>query len=926
LEEEQKLVDVLNELKQTHIKKLRALKSTHQAQTNEYRAISSQLAAAAEKEMAKARAQQENQEEAAPEAAPEFKEQKIRFLLRSPEICLLKNPENSKTAFVVHLGDSVANVTLRNPDPARPKDPIKDEVDFQLISFDAFKAEIDPISGAVSDKLLLLQPFDISFKLENSRADESVIVQVDLSSLNTIISYQDLRLAMNVFENFDPVLKKIQADLEKEKQVIDAVSSTFADAAAQAKSIASRRMSLAPAALKQEAAAAAVASSNQSQAVSIRVSKSMLCILNDTNPEFVIPLFKAELGQLDSAIDISSDFFKLTLRARDIALSAYSTDLSTYEPILEPWDISALVKRNMKTESLAVRLNTDKTLNLNVGKSLIDAVFNAQSFVAELLPAAPSQAKKSDSILAKTSSSGLQSASSGSLAAQGRSFSPFVIKNDSHVPLFFWFSGQSQDHAIKLESGEEKAIIVPASKKQDVANDTVSKYFLDVKIDSAPLLPLTSSNSASSSVPTLRNIPIDKVHVKPHLASHIDRSLFWVSEVVNRGGTKALTIRTAKIIENNTPADLEVQVLSEIKQPLQTLLKAGERYCVQLNYTSFKSLLIRPSSKDAKSTWSWFQFDMPAPSVTAGGKLMRCQKGDADGLWSASIEFQTPESNTTTASNQKRNALDTIVSINPALIIENLLAGDLLIKSSFDKGSNWDFSTGIAPGAELAVYDSKKLEPIALTLAFQVGGYYWSDNFDLAAILKSHPRPYNKAPIKIKHTSNTSLNLYADISEPHPGAIHVTVYASQWIVNQTGLPLAYRTSSREATLGGDDNRNPVDLTADPRTWYKEKDKFLSKMAAQKFYYSAEELAFQIADGPWSSQLKVELDKEKSEITETVEVKDSQLKRIYSFLLTVTVAPGRYWRTNEIRIRPSFVRIAPKAAFLSTANYFVPDHR
>eukprot|EP01122_Echinamoeba_exundans_P016084 TRINITY_DN8049_c0_g1_i1.p1 TRINITY_DN8049_c0_g1~~TRINITY_DN8049_c0_g1_i1.p1 ORF type:complete len:2404 (-),score=554.15 TRINITY_DN8049_c0_g1_i1:64-6402(-) len=902
LEEEQKLVDALNELKQTHTRKLRALKATHQAQTNEYRAISSQLAAAAEKEMAKARAQRDNKDaETATESPPEFKEQKIRFLLRSPEICLLKNPESSTTAFVVHLGDSVANVTLRNPDPARPKDPIKDEVDFQLISFDVFKAEIEPSSGAVSDKLLLLQPFDISFKLENSRADESIIAQVDLSSLNTIISYQDLRLAMNVFETFDPVLKKIQAELEKEKQVIDAVSSTFADAAAQAKSLAARRMSLAPsaatAALKQEQ----TASSNQSQAVSIRFSKSMLSILNDTNPDFVIPLFKAELGRLDSAIDISSDFLKLTLRAREIAFSAYSTDLSTYEPIIEPWDISALVKRNMKTESVAIRLNTDKTLNLNVGKSLIDAAFNAKSFISELLPvAAPAQAqgKKNDAVVSKASSS--------SLAAQGRSFSPFVIKNDCHVPLFFWFSGQGQDKAIKVESGEEKAIIVPASKKQDVANETVSKYFLDVKIDSAPLLPTTSSSSASSSVPTLRNIPIDKVHVKPHLASHIDRSLFWVSEVVNRGGTKALTIRTAKLIENNTPVDLEMQVISEGKQPLQTLLKAGDRYCVQLNYTSFKSLLLRPTSKDAKSSWSWFQFDVPAPSVTSSGKLIRCQKADADGLWSASIEFQTPEANTTTASNQKRNALDTIISINPALVIENLLAGDLLIKSSFDKGNNWDFSTGINPGSELAVYDSKKLDPTALTLAFQVGGFYWSENFDLAAILNSHPRPYNKAPIKIKHTSNTSLNLYADISEPHPGAIHVTVYASQWIVNQTGLPLAYRTSSRGTTLGGDDNRNPVDLRADPRTWYKEKDKFLSQIAAQKFYYSAEELGFQIADGPWSPQLKVELDKEKSEITETVEVKDPKLNRIYSFLVTVTVAPGRFWRTNEIRIRPSFI--------------------
>lgn len=442
-----------------------------------------------------------------------------------------------------------------------------------------------------------------------------------------------------------------------------------------------------------------------------------------------------------------------------------------------------------------------------------------------------------------------------------------------------------------------------------MANDVITKHFVDVKIEAAPLLPLTSSNSASTAVPILRNIPLDKVHVKPHLASHVDRTLFWVSEVVNRGGTKVLTLRSSKIIQNNTPTAVELQIASSGMQPLLCVLAAGERCSVQLNYTGFKSVQFRPHAKEGANPWSWHQFDLPAPSVPTGGGLMKCQKNGTDSLWSASLSYRTPDANTLGA-DQKSNSLDTILEVNPSLTLENLLAGDLLLKTSIDKGATWDFSTGIAPGATLNVYETKKVDPTFLTLGFQLGGFYWSDNFDLAAILKAHPRPYSGATINIKHTSNTSLSLYADITENHPGALHVTVYSSQWIVNQTGLPLSFRTSSKAAKLGGDDNRNPIDLRSDPSTWYKDKDKFLGQIAAQKFYYSAEELGFQIADGPWSQMLKVKLDKDKSDITETVEVKDSQLNKIFSFLMTVSVAPGRFWRTNEIRLRPSFVRLSP----------------
>jgi len=59
--------------------------------------------------------------------------------------------------------------------------------------------------------------------------------------------------------------------------------------------------------------------------------------------------------------------------------------------------------------------------------------------------------------------------------------------------------------------------------------------------------------------PVFRNVPLDKVHKKGYTIS-VEKQLMVVSEVINKAGTKVLTIRTSKYIENKTDLSIEILV------------------------------------------------------------------------------------------------------------------------------------------------------------------------------------------------------------------------------------------------------------------------------------------------------------------------------------------------------------------------------
>jgi len=143
--------------------------------------------------------------------------------------------------------------------------------------------------------------------------------------------------------------------------------------------------------------------------------------------------------------------------------------------------------------------------------------------------------------------------------------------------------------------------------------------------------------------------------------------------------------------------------------------------------------------------------------------------------------------------------------------------------------------------------------------------------------------------------------------------MRVSFFSKYWLINQTGLCLSFRVNSKSKPLL-DDPRS-INMTGNPRTWYK--GDFMSERAAQKTYYSSGELSLQVVasgvdqNSPWSNTFTLE-QKEEDQVQqtklETVEIVDSKANRLYTFKMEITTAPGKHWRTKEIRISPAYVLI------------------
>jgi len=300
---------------------------------------------------------------------------------------------------------------------------------------------------------------------------------------------------------------------------------------------------------------------------------------------------------------------RLNLELKSIRCHAYNIDLAAYEPIVEPWGLEVLLKKEGKASTVNIKAET--LLSINLTRSLLDTVFNTMKFFAALskkkktttregssASLAISGPVQSDDSSASTSASsqvppsthnGTNSSEKTNDASQQqqqqqqqnvqsaeRSFYPFIISNGTCKPIKFWFSHLNEDTAQFLDPEAECPIVIEKSSKQllsGVGDDESSKFDIDVEIffyeDNALHTSqfVTFSSMAASSEQrrksvVLHKIPIDKVHsAKTYALPGEFSNVQFVSENVRRGGTKILTLRTTQNIINNTNCDIELNII-----------------------------------------------------------------------------------------------------------------------------------------------------------------------------------------------------------------------------------------------------------------------------------------------------------------------------------------------------------------------------
>jgi hypothetical protein len=537
------------------------------------------------------------------------KERTIKVALRSPEICVLEDPERSRNVFILHLSDATIKTHMIGKNQT---------IALHLFELDARKGQVDPITNETSERILLIQPFDVVTKLERVNEAETKLnnIKIKIGVIHTIVSYRDMKLAMAVIRGFGTVGKGFSAS---KKAVAKTVAAT----------------SIAP--LKRFGVAEATIEKAKGPKVKpqlvlvFKIRVMNFTLLNDTNRLFVTPLLKIDIEGVENFLTRGYDM-RLNLELRSIKCQAYNIDLAAYEPIVEPWGLDVLLKKEGKATTVNIKAET--LLSINLTRSLLDTVFNTMRFFSalskkkkrengdegsgaatpmpgSLVLSAGSNGDEPHSVPLSTSGNSTAGASNlkmsnstslTSLASMGpspgpgtassnasanasllatntsasmqtaeRSFAPFIISNGTCKPIKFWFSHMNEDTAQYLDPEAECPVIIEKSSKQllsGVMDDESSKFDIDVEIlfyeDANSHQFVTASSSAAErkwkSV-VLHKIPIDKVHSAKTYALPAEFSnVQFVSENVRRGGTKILTLRTTQNIINNTAHDIELLI------------------------------------------------------------------------------------------------------------------------------------------------------------------------------------------------------------------------------------------------------------------------------------------------------------------------------------------------------------------------------
>lgn len=95
-----------------------------------------------------------------------------------------------------------------------------------------------------------------------------------------------------------------------------------------------------------------------------------------------------------------------------------------------------------------------------------------------------------------------------------------------------------------------------------------------------------------------------------------------------------------------------------------------------------------------------------------------------------------------------------------------------------------------------------------------------------------------------------------------------------------------------------ENEHRFDPTSDPLQWYSK-----LRLASSKMYFSSEEIAIQVAGGPWTQNVKMPSGRDIASLQQLLMTSDFSQTVKLPVLFTASPALGRFWRSTEVRLLP-----------------------
>lgn len=530
---------------------------------------------------------------------------------------------------------------------------------------------------------------------------------------------------------------------------------------------------------------------------------------------------------------------------------------SHWEPLIDPWTVSASIARDRVSNGLSVRLGAQDRLDMNVSTTFMELVMTTARLWG----------KEGEHVLQN---------------ARG-SYAPYRIRNRTGSTVYVWSDTENS-------YGSETS-----APTRSLADGQVIDWRFD---DWRTMREHSSIGHHNIGVQfvgkpweKLRSIPVDRegeftFSLRTQTDKHFNRLLCEVR--VQDDNVKVVTLRSTYKVENQTLYPVELTMVDESGRPAYSLEKIapGQDFSLPIEAVGRARIRLQP---DQGFGYKWSSAIPWEDLISRKNFTIRCphaEESEAPFRFQASVQ-------TDLAEHVSRKHPKIHLKLRAPIELENLLPYNVQYRV-YDKDSDQNWRSYLRQGGVMPVHSVELAHLVLLNVHVEDTVFQPSD----FAIINSDGNSDLDVDSKLsmRDTKGRKLDLRLNyVRYPESGgAFKVQIYSPYLVINKTGLPFFIKCirSARPSS--------PQDVAGDtrPETLSSQVPFMLSHPQDKRH-----EFTFQLGGSVWSKAVSLEAPAAE---TRLVLQSQSQKGKELHVGLSWTEGSGKYKLTKVITLSPRFL--------------------
>ncbi|PNH66081.1 hypothetical protein VD0001_g8276 [Verticillium dahliae] len=741
---------------------------------------------------------------------------------------------------------------------------------FQISEIGMFMCRMDKFEDS---RLRILDDFSIQMSMDSSKPGLTSI-HVDVEPLILRLSLRDILLALQIASKATE-LSSSQPQNDSKPSAVDEKARQLRQAGLKQRTASGKGPSTLAArtrVTKSAGPGAKIAAAQGSQAnefesdgalqnpprqreeLTATIDGIRIVLIGDTHE---LPIFDLGIKCLTATAEDWSSNLKAGT-AVDIYMNVYNFSKSSWEPLLEPWQMGVGIAKEQDTGLLSIDVTSKKVFDVTLTTATIALASKSFAFLSQ-----------DEDVLGKPR--GVDA--------------PYRIRNYTGFEAVVQSKSTVTDEVTttRLEDGQQVPwSFEPWEKMRENLLAESSSNDVTIQLEGSGFDPVKSVrlNREGEFIYGLR----------PKTDTVLHRLLVEVS--LGQDNVKYVTLRSPLVVENDTQIPVELGVYDAEEGHLLKIEKIspGESRPAPVGAVFLKSLLIRPDSGFGYA-WSsetlWWRDLLKRPTRT-----MVCKGENGDPFY-FQVNATFDKANPLT-----RNYPYMRLKISPPIVLENLLPHDFKYRI-YDKDTKKDWTNFLRKGGLSPVHVVELSHLLLLSIDMQDTVFKPSD---FAVVNPGHSDEFKKEKkliCKDQDGLQLTLQLHYFKIPDSGGAFRVTVYSPYVILNKTGLDLSIRAKSfmQSAKAAAGQSLLTQGLEAG-----QERPKATPFMFSYGNDDNRNRTLLKIADSDWSKPQSFDAIGSTNEVVLPSTKKNSEIH----VGITIESGEGKYKMTKVVTLAPRFV--------------------